>query len=146
MTIDHTSVNVPNDKFEACLAIYLAGLEPLGYEKRLQFGPAAVGLGNDEGPIADYKQSNFWIIGRSDDATHSVHVAFRAKGGSRLLPSSSPSSHAYAVVQIVLPLTLSMLRPLRREPETTEDLGSEVIITRNTTEPLYSTLQEITWR
>jgi hypothetical protein len=85
MTIDHTSINTPEDKFDACLAIYIAGLEPLGYEKRMQFGPTRVGLGNDDAAIADYKQSNFWIIGVPGESTHTVHVAFRAKSKKRQL-------------------------------------------------------------
>jgi hypothetical protein len=82
MAIDHTSLHIPQAKFQECLKIYLAALKPLGYEARRQFGENVVALGStfDEGncPPAD-----FWVIGTNDPTARIAYLAFRAPGMAR---------------------------------------------------------------
>ncbi|KAF4508950.1 hypothetical protein G6O67_005268 [Ophiocordyceps sinensis] len=79
MTIDHTSLVVPRDKFNDCLDVYLAALKPLGYEQRHQYGETVVGLGSTVDPaVADYSHSDFWVTGADGQAACPVHIAFAA--------------------------------------------------------------------
>lgn len=83
MTIDHTSLVVPRDKFNDCLDVYLAALKPLGYEQRHQYGETVVGLGSTVDPaVADYSHSDFWVTGADGQAACPVHIAFAAAGKS----------------------------------------------------------------
>lgn len=79
MAIDHTSLHVPQDKFQDCVKLYLAALKPLGYETRRQFGETVVALGSsfdkENCPPAD-----FWVIGTDDPTARTAHLAFRASG------------------------------------------------------------------
>ncbi|KHN94441.1 glyoxalase family protein [Metarhizium album ARSEF 1941] len=80
MAIDHTSLRVPEDKFQKCLAVYLAALQPLGYEVVYQFGPHLVGLGSKHEATKDYKPTDFWVMGTKDTAAAAgLHIAFRAQ-------------------------------------------------------------------
>lgn len=90
MAIDHTSVTVPKDRFKECLAVYLAALEPLGYELRQKFGETVVDMGSgSDASVLDYKRSDFWTVGVDGSSTFPIHIAFTAAGKSG--PFSSPS-------------------------------------------------------
>lgn len=86
MAIDHTSLQVPEDKFQECLKVYLAALKPLGYEIVHQFGPHVVGLGSTKDIVKDYKPSDFWIIGTKEATAGGLHVAFRTQGQFVMIP------------------------------------------------------------
>ncbi|RAL13731.1 VOC family protein [Aspergillus homomorphus CBS 101889] len=79
MTIDHTTLFVPEDKFQACLTFYLEALEPLGYIIRHQFGEFVVGLGSPKEDLSDYKRSDFWVCGTKAQPEGAAHVAFSCK-------------------------------------------------------------------
>ncbi|KID97484.1 glyoxalase family protein, partial [Metarhizium majus ARSEF 297] len=79
MAIDHTSLHVPEDKFQACLEMYLAALKPLGYEVVYQFGPHVVGLGSKKDAVKDYKPTDFWVMGTKEATASGSHIAFRAE-------------------------------------------------------------------
>ena len=83
MTLDHTSILVPKDKFKQCLDLYLAALKPLGYENRMSFGEHVVGLGCDEHPAEGYKTATFWLMGADQVPSPGFHFAFRAPGKSK---------------------------------------------------------------
>jgi hypothetical protein len=79
MAIDHTGFQVPEDKFQACLAIYLAALKPLGYEIVHQFGPHVVGLGSTKDAVNGQTPSDFWVIGAKEATASRLHIAFKAE-------------------------------------------------------------------
>ncbi|KAH6606223.1 glyoxalase family [Trichoderma cornu-damae] len=76
MTIDHTSITVPEDKFKECLELYVKALEPLGYQIAHQVGEYVVGLGSNLDAVENYKAADFWIVGGKESAK--AHIAFRA--------------------------------------------------------------------
>lgn len=82
MAIDHTGLQVPEDKFQECLKVYLEALKPLGYGIVHQFGPTVVGLGSSRDAIPDYKPSDFWLIGTKESKSTPTHIAFRSDGKS----------------------------------------------------------------
>lgn len=84
MAIDHTSIQIPEDKFQECLNVYLAALKPLGYEIVHQFGPHVVGMGSSKEAAGDQKHADLWLIGTKDDTGKGTHVAFRTDGKVQL--------------------------------------------------------------
>ncbi|KNG90335.1 glyoxalase family protein [Aspergillus nomiae NRRL 13137] len=76
MAIDHTSLCVPEDKFQECLKFYLEALKPLGYEIRQQYGEFVVGLGSVDEDLEDYKRADFWIFGTKTVPERPIHIAF----------------------------------------------------------------------
>ncbi|RYP04092.1 hypothetical protein DL764_004686 [Monosporascus ibericus] len=77
MTIDHTSLLVPIEKYAEVLTWYLAALTPLGYTKIVTFGENGEVAGlSDNGQRADW-----WIIGiPGPNNILSSHTAFLAEG------------------------------------------------------------------
>lgn len=69
MPLDHASIAVPEDQFQAIVAWYEKALAPLGYKKTHDFG-VAVGFGD------------FWVASRKATSVneYTVHIAFRGKG------------------------------------------------------------------
>jgi hypothetical protein len=88
MGLDHTSLHVPQDKFQECLRLYLAALSPLGYEVRRQMGETVVALGStlDTGNVPP---ADFWVIGTNDSNPRTAHLAFRAPGKFDLITFGS---------------------------------------------------------
>ena len=78
MPLDHMTHCLPNDTFEQSLAIYLAALEPLGYEKKMQFGPYVVGLGQKVSKLEEYGHADFWLKGQPESTNGTCHHAFLA--------------------------------------------------------------------
>ncbi|KAH8882210.1 putative glyoxalase [Thozetella sp. PMI_491] len=73
MTIHHTGIKVPSDKFDATKKWYEAALAPLGYKVAMTFlDGAVVGFG-DQPHGAD------WWISSDDKAASTSHHAFAAK-------------------------------------------------------------------
>lgn len=83
---DHLALSVPQDKYPAVVAFYLAALAPLGYEKLVSlFDDKLVGLGDKTSPLAN--KANFWLSGMAESAVDKnyAHWAFAADG-ERLPP------------------------------------------------------------
>ncbi|PYH49806.1 VOC family protein [Aspergillus saccharolyticus JOP 1030-1] len=76
MAIDHTSLYVPEDKFQECLNFYLTALEPLGYRLRYQFGEFIVGLGSIHDDVGTYQKADFWVFGSKAVSERPAHLAF----------------------------------------------------------------------
>ncbi|OGM48235.1 glyoxalase family protein [Aspergillus bombycis] len=92
MAIDHTSLCVPEDKFQECLKFYLEALKPLGYEIRHQYGEFVVGLGSVDEDLDSYKRADFWVFGTKTVPERSIHVAFACRNHA-----SVDAFHAAAV-------------------------------------------------
>ncbi|PHH92335.1 hypothetical protein CDD83_7823 [Cordyceps sp. RAO-2017] len=84
MTIDHISLSVARDRLQEHLALYLAALAPLGYEKRMQeavdaFHAAAVKAGARDngapGPRPMY-HANYYAAFVKDAAGNNVEAVF----------------------------------------------------------------------
>ena len=89
--IDHTCIYVPEDKYDACIALYLAALKPLGYERRAQYGAHCIGFGTKHHSLPDYESTDFWVLGKKDMPSMPSHVAFVANG--ELFTSHFPHAH-----------------------------------------------------
>ncbi|KAE8159824.1 Glyoxalase/Bleomycin resistance protein/Dihydroxybiphenyl dioxygenase [Aspergillus tamarii] len=76
MAIDHTTLFVPEDKFQECLNFYLEALKPLGYQVRHQFGEFVVGLGSINEDLDSYKRADFWVFGAKTIPERPSHIAF----------------------------------------------------------------------
>ncbi|KND91629.1 hypothetical protein TOPH_03912 [Tolypocladium ophioglossoides CBS 100239] len=74
MTIDHTSIYVPEAKAKECLRVYLEALNPLGYELRQQYSEFIYGLGSSHDVVAGYKLADFWIYRSAVDAFHAAAI------------------------------------------------------------------------
>jgi lactoylglutathione lyase len=87
--IDHVGIRVAEADLEACVAFYLAALEPLNYKELMRFpGPkgTAVGFG------AVGSHADFWVTGQAEKPNTIIHVAFSAGQSSHspLLPPFFP--------------------------------------------------------
>lgn len=81
MTIDHTSIQIHEAEYDACLALYLKALAPLGYQIQVQFGPTITGLGAADAIIGGtYKAADLWLMGVKEKPANTTHLALRAKG------------------------------------------------------------------
>ncbi|PWY84794.1 glyoxalase family protein [Aspergillus heteromorphus CBS 117.55] len=76
MAIDHTVLYVPEDKFQECLAFYLAALKPLRYEIRYRISELIVGLGSVHDDIGSYRKADFWVLGAKTTSDCPAHIAF----------------------------------------------------------------------
>ncbi|EGX89892.1 Glyoxalase/bleomycin resistance protein/dioxygenase [Cordyceps militaris CM01] len=82
---DHLALSVPQDKYPAVVAFYLAALAPLGYEKLVSlFDDKLVGLGDKTSPLAN--KANFWLSGMAESAVDKnyAHWAFAADERSKV--------------------------------------------------------------
>ncbi len=74
MTIDHTGITVPEDKYAATVKFYETALAPLGYKQLRSFLDGnVVGFGDSE------HKCDWWLSSVST-ATSATHHAFAAKG------------------------------------------------------------------
>lgn len=80
MAIDHTTLFVPEAKFQECLNFYLSALKPLGYEVRHQYGEFVVGLGSINEDLDSYKRADFWVFGTKTVPERAAHIAFTSHG------------------------------------------------------------------
>ncbi|KAE8315293.1 Glyoxalase/Bleomycin resistance protein/Dihydroxybiphenyl dioxygenase [Aspergillus transmontanensis] len=76
MAIDHTTLFVPEAKFQECLNFYLSALKPLGYQIRHQYGEFVVGLGSTNEDLDSYKRADFWVFGTKTVPERPAHIAF----------------------------------------------------------------------
>lgn len=78
---DHVALSVPQDKYPAVVAFYMAALAPLGYEKLISmFDDKLVALGDKSSPMAN--KADFWLSGMAESVVDKnyAHYAFAADG------------------------------------------------------------------
>lgn len=92
MAIDHLGIFTTEELFDQTLAIYLAALKPLGYEKRTQPFKYAVGLGT-------HGSGDFWIAAVGKTPTKDLHFAFTAECE---YPSTFPSRTQQRATQLTV--------------------------------------------
>ncbi|KAK3689729.1 Glyoxalase/bleomycin resistance protein/dioxygenase-like protein [Podospora appendiculata] len=80
MTIDHTGILIPADKYDAVLAWYKAALAPLGYKQTVSYnGGKVAGFSDTPGHVD-------WYVSSTDVAEVNIkfHPAFVAKERSHV--------------------------------------------------------------
>ncbi|OAA73840.1 Glyoxalase/bleomycin resistance protein/dioxygenase [Cordyceps fumosorosea ARSEF 2679] len=82
---DHVALSVPQDKYPAVVAFYVAALAPLGYEQLVSmFDGRLVALGDKNSPMAN--KADFWLSGMAESSTESnyAHWAFAANDHTKV--------------------------------------------------------------